>query len=91
MVFGLLALCGKDDPSQILEVNYDISCVHTLVGVFSHILLNLKHTEVPLDTSGQSAWNRYPSWVPDWMSSGPEGPFRYPGDESCQEGGSRIT
>ncbi|KAM0542735.1 hypothetical protein ACHAPJ_012668 [Fusarium lateritium] len=76
-VFGLLALCAQDDTLPVLKPNYELSCVQTFVGVFSHILLNLQYEDVFIHASGQSAWGRYPSWVPDWAANGPDWLFRY--------------
>ncbi|UPL03540.1 hypothetical protein LCI18_014474 [Fusarium solani-melongenae] len=83
-VFGMLALFGKDSSPQAFQANYRLSCQHVFVGVFSHILLNLKHASVLLHAPGRRAWGRHPSWVPNWNASGSEWIFRYPTEDAMQ-------
>ncbi|KAM5354789.1 hypothetical protein ACJ41O_001435 [Fusarium nematophilum] len=71
-VFGILAMVGIEPTSQgALQANYKLSCQHTFIGVFAHILLNLKCASVLRDASGLNATGSCPSWVPDWKSTSP--------------------
>ncbi len=59
-IFGLL---GMLETSRI-RPDYSLSISHVMIGIFSHILLNLGDIRVLLDAGGLRSNGTLPSWVP---------------------------
>ncbi|CAM1506224.1 Fc.00g058650.m01.CDS01 [Cosmosporella sp. VM-42] len=73
-IFGVNALLGASQDK--LPPNYSLSCLHVFLGTFAYLILNMRHTELLYSAAGMSAWNSYPSWMPDWKSSGQDWVFQ---------------
>ncbi|KAF4627073.1 hypothetical protein G7Y89_g11083 [Cudoniella acicularis] len=64
-IFGILGLIeGRE--SRDLNPDYTISTLHTYIGLFGYLLLNLKRIEVLSLASLHPAPSDAPSWLPDW-------------------------
>lgn len=65
-IFGILGLVQDDIISHELKPDYSISPLHTFIGIFAYLLLNLKVAAVLKSASGHAAPATFPSWLPDW-------------------------
>jgi hypothetical protein len=77
-IFGIHGLVSDDKSQLALRPNYSLSCLHVFLSVFAHSLINLRHPELLLNASGISAWDSYPSWVPNWTSDASSWIFKGP-------------
>ncbi|PQE27374.1 heterokaryon incompatibility HET-6 protein [Rutstroemia sp. NJR-2017a WRK4] len=65
---SLLAMNAHSSGSSKMVPNYQLSTLHTFIGFFAHILINLGVADVLMNASGLAALPGYPLWVPDWQS-----------------------
>ncbi|RSM04874.1 hypothetical protein CEP52_006580 [Fusarium oligoseptatum] len=78
-IFGVLALIENElSPKSGFQANYGLSCQHTFMGVFAHALLKMRKVDVLRNAAGMDFWGKSPSWVPNWMSTGPDWIFKTP-------------
>ncbi|UPK95384.1 hypothetical protein LCI18_006319 [Fusarium solani-melongenae] len=78
-VFGIMALIGSNPSSGFnFQANYSLSCQHMFLGVFAHMLLKLRNIDVLRNAAAMEVWDRSPSWVPNWRSTGPNWIFKAP-------------
>lgn len=69
-VFGILGLVGQGEAYGLFP-DYGLSATRVFVGLFAHLVVNLgKVADVLANAAGREAWDRWPSWVPDWNAKG---------------------
>jgi hypothetical protein len=54
--------------SQTLKPDYSLSAQHVYIGLFAHLIINLKMHRLFRYAAGFSAPASLPSWLPDWVT-----------------------
>lgn len=76
-LFGIWALL--EDESRVegaLKPNYRLSSQHVFIGLFAFMLFRQKELSILSHATGRDAWDRFPSWLPDWNNSSPRWIFQ---------------
>jgi hypothetical protein len=69
-IFGILGILGEDKILSAVRPDYSLSYQHVYIGIFSCLLLNLRHPQLLRKAAGIFASLSYPSWWPDRSSAG---------------------
>ena len=65
-IYGILGMLERASNGRwSLKPDYSISVMQTYFGVFAHILINPKHTEVLLVSAAEAAPTNFPTWLPN--------------------------
>ncbi|CAG8975923.1 hypothetical protein HYALB_00007051 [Hymenoscyphus albidus] len=76
-IFGILGLIPHSrTPCSLLNPDYSLSNMATLIGVSAHLLLNLRRPQLLLASVGSKARSPWPTWVPDWRTNWLKAPIR---------------
>jgi hypothetical protein len=68
-LFAVLGLIQHDGlQSQTLKPDYSLSAQHVYIGLFAHLIINLKMHRLFRYAAGFSAPASLPSWLPDWVT-----------------------
>lgn len=81
-LFGILGLLGDEHEAASLRIDYGLSSLHLLVGLFTHCVFKKRMVDHVLRNAvGIRGWGKQPSWVPTWRTEPPATVGRPPYNE----------